>query len=66
MEVDGMDGDKGMCGMHLCCKCAPVNLLFGLLFLVAGLGLYSAPWFSGWTLIGVYLVVWGLFSMMVK
>ncbi len=57
---------KGNCGMHLCSKCALPQLIFGLLFLIAGLGLYSAPWFNGWSILGVYLVLWGLMAMMMK
>ena len=57
-----------VCGMHLCGKCAPVNLLFGLVFLVLGLGLWAAApaWFNPWTIVGVYLALWGLTSMFMK
>ncbi|MDO8428348.1 MAG: hypothetical protein Q7S92_03985 [Candidatus Diapherotrites archaeon] len=57
-----------VCGMHLCGKCAPVNLLFGLVFLVLGLGLWAAAptWFNPWTVVGVYLALWGLTSMFMK
>lgn len=50
--------------MHICGKCSPMVLLFGLLFLVAGLGLYAASWFNGWTLIGAFMGLWGLMSLM--
>ncbi len=41
-------------------------LLFGILFLIAGLGLWGgAPaWWNGWTLIGAFLLVWGLWDSM--
>ncbi len=55
-----------MCGMHLCGKCAMMNIIFGLIFVVAGLGLYAAPWFNGWTIIGAYLALWGLAMAMMK
>lgn len=60
------DESCGTCGMHLCSKCALPNVIFGLIFLVGGLNLWSgAPaWFNGWTTIGVYLALWGLLSMM--
>ncbi len=54
---------KGNCGMHLCSKCALMQVVFGLLFLISGLGLYSAPWFNGWTILGVDLMLWGLAAM---
>ncbi len=55
----------GTCGMYICKKCAIVNAIFGIILLVAGIGLWkSAPmWFNGWTILGVYLAVWGLFSL---
>ena len=62
--MEKMEGHMHACGMHLCNKCASVNIIFGLLFLVASLGLSAAPWFNGWTIIGVYLVVWGLSGFM--
>lgn len=60
--------DSCMCGMHLCGKCAPWQVIFGILFLVAGFGLWgSAPaWFNGWTLIGVYLALWGVSAYVMK
>ena len=61
-----MGKDSGMCGMHLCGKCAIVNLIFGLIFLVQSLGLYTATWFTPWTIVGVYLLLWGLGSMLMK
>ncbi|MEK6934446.1 MAG: hypothetical protein AABW46_01070 [Nanoarchaeota archaeon] len=52
------------CGMYTCRKCGVVNLIFGVLLLIAGLGLWSnAPsWFNGWTIIGAYLLLWGVGS----
>ena len=41
-------------------------LVFGILFLIAGLGLYSAAWFNGWTILGAFLALWGLMPMMGK
>lgn len=49
-----------VCGMQICGKCSAVNIIFGILFLIAGLGLFTAPWYNGWTLIGVFLALWGL------
>ncbi len=54
----------GVCGMHLCGQCSMIVLLFGILFLVAGLGLFTASWFTGWTLAGAFLLLWGLSSKM--
>ncbi|MBI5177603.1 hypothetical protein HY995_05985 [Candidatus Micrarchaeota archaeon] len=61
-----MARDSGMCacGMHACGKCAPMIAVFGLLFLVAGLGLFTAPWFNGWTVAGVFMALWGGLSLM--
>lgn len=55
-----------MCGMQVCGKCATVNLIFGILFLIAGFGMWSgAPaWWNGWTLIGLFLALWGLSGFM--
>ena len=57
----------GTCGMYICKKCGVINLIFGILFLIAGIGLWaSAPdWWNGWTLIGVYLLLWGIGSAMI-
>lgn len=57
---------EGMCGMHLCGKCTWMVLVFGIIFLIAGLGLYSAAWFNGWTILGAFLALWGLMPMMSK
>jgi len=55
------------CGMYICKKCGVVNVIFGILFLIAGLGLWNGPsWWNGWTLIGVYLGLWGIMSSMGK
>lgn len=54
------------CGMHLCSKCSIINIIFGLLFIIAGMQWFVAPWFTGWTLIGAYLFLWGLGTMMMK
>lgn len=71
MEENQMaDKSDGMCacGMHLCGKCAPMTLIFGILFLVAGLNLWTgAPaWFNGWSIVGLFLFLWGLMSFMKK
>ncbi len=52
------------CGMYTCKKCGVVNLIFGILLIIAGLGLWGgAPsWWNGWTIIGVYLLLWGFMS----
>jgi hypothetical protein len=52
------------CGLHLCGKCSKITGLFGIIFLIQGLGLYSEAWFSGWTIVGVYLALLGLGTMM--
>ena len=51
-----------MCGMYTCKKCSVANIVFGILLLIVALGLWgSAPaWWNGWTIIGVYLLLWGL------
>ncbi len=56
----------GMCGMHLCQQCAIPNIIFGLLLIILGLGMYSANWFNLETIIGAYLGLWGLFSLLMK
>ncbi len=56
----GKDSNMCACGMHLCGQCSMMVALFGILFLVAGLGLYVAPWFNGWTLLGAFLALWGI------
>ncbi len=57
---------ENVCGMNICKKCGTVNLIFGVLFLVASLGLFVAPWFNGWTLIGLYLLLWGVSALFMK
>lgn len=63
----GMNGNCA-CGMHMCGKCAPITLLFGILFLVAGFGLWNGhpDWFNGWTLVGVFLAALGASAMFMK
>ena len=58
----------GCCGMHPCGKCAISVLVFGILFLIAGFNLWAAApaWFNGWTLLGVFMALWGLMGMMMK
>ncbi len=51
------------CGMNICKKCAGVNIVFGILFLIAALWEAAPSWLNGWTLIGVYLLLWGLASI---
>ena len=49
------------CGMYICKKCGVLNLIFGILFLCAGLQLEVLPeWFNGWTILGAYVLLWGL------
>lgn len=56
---------EGNCGMHLCGKCAFPQIVFGVLFLAYGLNVWSpGAWFNGWTILGVYIAVWGACSMM--
>lgn len=55
-----------VCGMHLCGKCSPMVGVFGILFAVAGLGLYVANWFNGWTILGVFMILWAAMVMMNK
>lgn len=54
--------------MHICAKCAPMMLVFGILFLIAGFNLWpTAPfWFNGWSIIGIFAVLWGLVAMTMK
>ena len=53
------------CGQYICKKCAIMNLIFGILLFIVGLGLWrSAPaWWNAWTLVGLYVGLWGLFSL---
>lgn len=52
------------CGMYICKKCGVMNIVFGVLILVVGLGLWrNAPgWWNAWTLIGIYLGLWGIMA----
>jgi hypothetical protein len=52
-----------VCGVHLCGKCSPLMLLFGILFLIHGLGLFTALWFNVTTIFGAFFALWGLFSL---
>ena len=52
----------GTCGMYVCKKCAMMNIIFGILFLIAALWTGAPAWFNPWTVIGVYVLLWGLFS----
>ena len=63
--IGGENLDGKYCGMNTCKKCAAVNLIFGILFLVVGLGWWSnAPaWWNGWTLVGLYALLWGLATL---
>ena len=51
--------------MNTCKKCAVVNLIFGILFLMVGLewGANAPGWWDGWTLVGLYALLWGLASL---
>ena len=51
------------CGMSVCKKCATMNLVFGILFLLAAFWKSAPTWFNGWSLVGLYLLLWGLFSL---
>lgn len=57
-----MDGKT--CGQSICKKCGVVNLIFGILLLIVGLNLWknSPVWWNAWTLVGLYLGLWGLFA----
>lgn len=61
-----MGKSEGMCvcGMHTCGKCSAMVLIFGILFLIAGLGLFTASWFNGWFLVGLFLALWGILAYM--
>ena len=50
------------CGMYICKKCGWINLIFGILFLIAALWNGLPAWFNPWTLIGLYLLLWGIGS----
>lgn len=52
----------GTCGMYTCKKCGVVNIIFGILLLIAALWSGAPTWFNGWTVIGVYLLLWGIMS----
>lgn len=52
----------GSCGMYVCKKCGVVNIIFGILLLVTALWGGAPSWFNPWTVIGVYLLLWGIMS----
>ncbi len=62
-EVSKSDGWCG-CGQHYCAKCGPVALVFGVLFLVTGLGLYKAEWFNLATIFGLMFGLGGLMAVL--
>ncbi len=63
----GESCDCGSCGqvcrMHFCSKCGVAALIFGALFLVAGLGLYTASWFNTNTIAGAFLAIAGVMAI---
>ena len=59
----GEGGCDQSCGMHFCSKCGVAALVFGALFLVAGLGLYSASWFNTNTIAGAFLAIAGVMAI---
>ncbi|VVB57004.1 Uncharacterised protein [uncultured archaeon] len=63
-----MKCEGGCCGVHWCNKCALPVFVFGLLFLIAGTGVWvGAPmWFNGWTILGVFMALGALMTMMMK
>ena len=58
-------GHEGCCGMHLCKTCVAPNIIFGLLFLIVGFGVWGdAPaWFNGWSILGLFMALWGIAAM---
>ena len=54
---------EGVCGMHLCSKCSMITLVFGLVFLLDGLSVISI---NPWVIVGVYLGLLGIGSMVMK
>ena len=70
-ESCGCEGDCGCCGpveacaMHYCRKCGPVIAIFGLLFLLEGLG-YLPLMVDGWAIVGIMLIVAGILAMIKK
>ena len=52
----------GTCGMYNCKKCGVVNIIFGILLLTVSLWNGAPAWFNPWTVIGVYLLLWGIMS----
>lgn len=55
-------GPVEACGMHYCKKCGIAAAVFGLIFLLAGLG-YLPAVLNGWVIVGVFLLVAGLLAM---
>jgi len=53
---------EGVCGLHLCGKCAIVTLIFGIVFLLDGLNVITV---NPWVVVGVYLALLGLFPMVI-
>ena len=49
--------------MHICGKCAPMILVFGILFLVVGLNvLPQFAWLNGWSLLGAGMLIGGVMA----
>ncbi|HLC96744.1 MAG TPA: hypothetical protein VJH97_05485 [Candidatus Nanoarchaeia archaeon] len=63
-EVNQMDSKT--CGMWVCKKCGYVNIIFGLLLLIASFWKGAPGWLTPWALIGLYLLLWGIMSAMGK
>ncbi len=56
-------GDE-CCGMHLCSKCALPMLIFGIVFILASLKVAVFATLDPWLVVGVFLALLGLMSMM--
>ena len=67
-KMEKMNCGNGCCSMHICKKCAPMMLIFGILFLMVGFDLWPAApfWFNAWSIIGVFIALWGIMAMTMK
>ncbi|HIH37689.1 hypothetical protein J4460_02935 [Candidatus Woesearchaeota archaeon] len=50
------------CGMLICKKCGYVNVVAGILLILSALSTNAPAWFTPWTIVGLYLILWGAMS----
>lgn len=55
------------CGMHYCGKCGIMVAIAGIVLLVVGSGAIALPgYINGWTVAGLFLLLGGIGSQMMK